>query len=298
MKKTYYLAALAAATMITLGSCNNDSDNHAAKYITVSTSIENITRVATDANGDQKFVDGDQISVYAWTGDATVAPATGERVVNNAINTLGSNKWTAAPQMLWKDMVTPHYFIGVYPKHAQAETDLANVAYKLDTNDQTASDLLVAVNTEGKKASDNPVNLTFDHVMAQLTVNLTYRTQFEGTPEVTSVSATNTADEAKVNLLTKTVTAASTKTNVALKAITAGKQYNTIMVPQTGFKQIDVVINGKTYTYKHATDISLASGKKTTLNLIVGRDEITLGSVNINAWTDDNNPINGDALDE
>ena len=75
MKKTVFLTAMVATAFITLASCDNDNDSTAAKYITVSTSIGDMTRVATNDDGSQSFENGDQISVFAWTGDATVAPA-------------------------------------------------------------------------------------------------------------------------------------------------------------------------------------------------------------------------------
>lgn len=296
MKKTVFLTAMVATAFITLASCDNDNDSTAAKYITVSTSIGDMTRVATNDDGSQSFENGDQISVFAWAGNATVAPAAAERVVDNAINTLDNKVWKATPQMLWKDMTSNHYFIGVYPKLESAVADLTKVAYTVNPTDQGKSDMLVAVNTKGMKASENPVSLSFDHVMAQLTVNLSFRTQFGGTAKVTAVNAVGMADKATVNLLTKAVTPDATKTTVSLGVTETNKSYRSIVVPQTGFKQIDVVIDGKTFTYTHANEISLASGKQTVVNLIVGRDEITLGSVNINPWGT-GETLNGDALD-
>lgn len=296
MKKNFIFTAMAASALFTLASCDNDNDSSAAKYITVSTSIGDMTCVATDTDGSQAFENGDQISVFAWTGDAAVAPAAAERVVDNAINTLDNKVWKATPQMLWKDMTSNHYFIGVYPKFDAAVADLTKAAYSLDPADQEKSDMLVAVNSKGMKASENPVLLSFDHIMAQLIVNLSFRTQFGGAAKVTAVNAVGMADKATVNLLTKAVTADATQTTVSLGVTEANKSYRSIVVPQTGFKQIDVVIDGKTFTYTHATEISLASGKQTVVNLIVGRDEITLGSVNINPWGT-GETLNGDALD-
>ena len=115
-KKTYLFALMAMA--LTLGSCSDNENGiggETSKYITVSTSIGNMTRVATDEKGGQTFEEGDEISVYAWTGDATVAPETRERVVNNAINKLTNGSWVSTPQMLWKNNRDKHYFIGVYP---------------------------------------------------------------------------------------------------------------------------------------------------------------------------------------
>lgn len=108
MKKKTYLFAL-MAMVLTLGSCSDNENGiggETSKYITVSTSIGNMTRVATDEKGGQTFEEGDEISVYAWTGDATVAPETRERVVNNAINKLTNGSWISNPQMLWKNTAT------------------------------------------------------------------------------------------------------------------------------------------------------------------------------------------------
>ena len=143
-KKTYLFALMAMA--LTLGSCSDNENGiggETSKYITVSTSIGNMTRVATDEKGGQTFEEGDEISVYAWTGDATVAPETRERVVNNAINKLTNGSWISNPQMLWKNNRDKHYFIGVYP--ISAISDLSAGEYTFDVNKQIESDLLVAV---------------------------------------------------------------------------------------------------------------------------------------------------------
>ena len=140
-KKTYLIALMAMA--LTLGSCSDNENGiggETSKYITVSTSIGNMTRVATDAKGGQTFEEGDEISVYAWIGAPTVAPETRERVVNNAINKLTNGSWVATPQMLWKNNRDKHYFIGVYP--TAAISDLSAGEYTFDANKQTESDLL------------------------------------------------------------------------------------------------------------------------------------------------------------
>ena len=208
-KKTYLFTLMAMA--LTLGSCSDNENGiggETSKYITVSTSIGNMTRVATDANGGQTFEEGDEISVYAWTGDATVAPETRERVVNNAINKLTNGSWISNPQMLWKNNRDKHYFIGVYP--TAAISDLSAGEYTFDETKQVESDLLVAVNKDGLSYNvdeQQPVPLTFTHVMAKLVVNLTYKNQWgtEG-PTVDKVAVGNAAKKATVNYLTKVVT--------------------------------------------------------------------------------------------
>ena len=298
-KKTYLIALMAMA--LTLGSCSDNENGiggETSKYITVSTSIGNMTRVATDANGGQTFEEGDEISVYAWTGDATVAPETRERVVNNAINKLTNGSWVSTPQMLWKNNRDKHYFIGVYP--TAAISDFTASEYKLDVTKQEDSDLLVAVNASGisyNADEQQTVPLAFTHVMSKVIVNLQYRNQFGGTPTVESLVVKNAASDASVNLLTKTVTVATdaARTDISIPVIKANEKYESIMIPQSGITKIAVNINGKQYVYTHPTDIKLEGGKYTVVNLIVGRDEITLGNVSIADWGEGENINGGEA---
>ncbi len=287
-KKTYLFALMTMA--LTLGSCSDNENGiggETSKYITVSTSIGNMTRVATDEKGGQTFEEGDEISVYAWTGDPAVAPETSERVVNNAINKLTNGSWISTPQMLWKNNSDKHYFIGVYP--TAAISDFTASEYKLDVTKQEDSDLLVAVNISGisyNADEQQTVPLAFTHVMSKVIVNLQYRNQFGGTPTVESLVVKNAASDASVNFLTKTVTVATdaARTDISIPVIKANEKYESIMIPQSGITKIAVNINGKQYVYTHPTDIKLEGGKYTVVNLIVGRDEITLGNVSIADW--------------
>ncbi len=296
--KTYLFALMAMA--LTLGSCSNDENGiggETSKYITVSTTIGNMTRVATDENGGQKFVEGDEISVYAWTGDATVAQETSERVVNNAINKLTNGSWVSTPQMLWKNNRDNHYFIGVYP--TAAISDLTAGEYTFDVTKQEESDLLVAVNTDGisyNADEQQTVPLTFTHVMAKLVVNLTYKNQWGGIPTVEKVIVGNAAKEATINYLTKAVTPSTTvKEDFSLPEITENTKYVSVIIPQEEVKQLTIVVGGKNFIYDNGTPFKLETGKITTVNLEVGRDEIKLGEVKISDW-EDGSTFNGEAL--
>ena len=298
-KKTYLFALMAMA--LTLGSCSDNENGiggETSKYITVSTSIGNMTRVATDEKGGQTFEEGDEISVYAWTGDATVAPETRERVVNNAINKLTNGSWVSTPQMLWKNNRDKHYFIGVYP--ISAISDLSAGEYTFDVNKQTESDLLVAVNKDGLSYNvdeQQTVPLTFTHVMAKLVVNLTYKNQWgtEG-PTVDKVAVGNAAKKATVNYLTKVVTPSTTaKEDFSLPEITENSKYVSVIIPQEEVKQLTIVIGGKNFVYDNGTPFKLESGKITTVNLEVGRDEIKLGDVKITDW-ENGSTFSGEAL--
>ena len=303
MKTKTYLFVLMTMALV-LGSCSDNENGiggETSKYITVSTSIGNMTRVATDANGDQTFEEGDEISVYAWTGAPTVALEAHERVVNNAINKLTNGSWVSTPQMLWKNNRDKHYFIGVYP--TAAISDLSAGEYTFDENKQTESDLLVAVNKDGisyNADEQQTVPLTFTHVMAKLVVNLTYKNQWgtEG-PTVDKVVVGDAVKSATVNYLTKVVTpsaVAEDKADFDMPALTANKQYASIIIPQDGVQKIIIVIDGKKFIYNNGTPFKFDSGKVTTVNLVVGRDTITLNEVKITDW-ETSTPITGEAVD-
>ena len=300
MKTKYYMIALAAMTM-TLGSCS-DSENtigtEAPKSITVSTSIGKMTRITTDAKGAQAFSEGDEISVYAWTGSADKVPAAAERVVNNAINKLTDKVWVATPQMLWKNNLDQHYFIGIYP--TKNVDNLTADTYTFNAENQLASDLLVAVNAKGlsyTKDAKDAVKLDFTHVMAKMVVNLTYKNQWGGTPTVKKVVVADAVKEATINYLTKAVTPTTTaQADFEVPATVANTQYVSVLIPQNGIQKLAITIGDKTFIYDNGTPFNFESGKITTINLEVGRDQVILDEVKISDW-ENGSTFKGEAFD-
>ena len=99
--KRYNIFFLTSAALLLLASCSKQMEE--VRFITVDAGIGTMTKV--DYNGNKaKFVGGDKISVFAWTGDATAVPAT--RVVDGVVNTFDGSKWTPASQMLWGGAAT------------------------------------------------------------------------------------------------------------------------------------------------------------------------------------------------
>ncbi len=295
MKKMFAIFALIVSVLI-LGSCSNNEDPvvRTGRYITVDASVGTMSRVETTGNAST-FEKDDQISVYAWTGAADEVPA--DRVVDGAVNTYDGTKWSATPQMLWKDMVSEHYFLAVYPSHDIA--DFKADPYTLDVANQMKSDLLIAVNNGGLKAQNNPVQLRFDHAMAKLVVNLHFRNQWEPAgPMVESVKLEGYTT-AEVDYMAKTVTGKTTG-DVALNKLEAAPEnfemsYSSIVIPSTDTRTIRIYIDNEDYEYNHPVYIPLQRGKFTTLNLTDRRDAITLANVTISDWESQGDDINGEA---
>lgn len=277
---------LLATTAILLAACSTDSDVLPPQdlgQIRVTASVGAMTRVAHSGNSTT-FETNDRISVYAWLG----ADNDMQRlVVDNSINTLGGDgTWTAEPQMLWADNTSDHYFLGIYPERNGA-TDYDADPYTLDFNNQTASDLLVAKTTA--KPTGSAVKLEFEHVMAKLVVNLSFRNEWTIAPEVVSVTAA-ACTEATVNYLENPVevTPATGQNLVVIPFTGTSASFAGIMIPgQSGFRTINVTLeNGKVYTYTHSADIDLQPGRYTTVNLVLGRDRIELddAGINVSDW--------------
>ena len=290
---------LLATTAALLAACSTDSDVLPPQdlgQIRVTASVGAMTRVAHSGNSTT-FETNDRISVYAWLG----ADNNMQRlVVDNSINTLGGDgTWTAEPQMLWADNTSDHYFLGIYPERNRT-TDYKADPYTLDFNNQTASDLLVARTTA--KPTGSAVKLEFEHVMAKLVVNLSFRNEWTIAPEVVSVTAV-ACTEATVNYLENPVevTPATGQNLVVIPFTGTSASFAGIMIPgQSGFRTINVTLeNGKVYTYTHPSGIDLQPGRYTTVNLVLGRDNIKLddAGINVSDWENGTSIDGGEATE-
>ena len=90
--------------------------------------------------------------------------------------------------------------------------------------------------------------------------------------------------------MAKTMTSKGSNTEVKLNQITTpasgyAASFETLIVPQSGFKSLTINVEGNDYVFTNPTDIKLQSGKTTIVNLIVDRNEIEVGNISISSWT-------------
>ena len=308
--KKYLTLFITAAAGLMLAGCNKGHDIASSRSITVTASIGTMTKVAYD--GDKSaFEAGDSLALFAWLGDKTAISK--DLVVDNVVNTLGKDGlWQPKLQMLWDDMTSLHYFMAVSP--AREVKSFTEDPYVLDSSagKYQESDLLIAINDSGLKATDNPVGLTFEHAMAMLNVNLKFHNQWtEGNPpsqkEITealieSVEAT-AKDHATIDYIQKAVTATGEWAQVSMNKV-ENASWTTLMIPQAEVRYIYITLNGNdqwlggdgTYVFHSPEDIPLESGKVTTVNLTIGRDQITLDKdgIQITDWVSWGDALNGE----
>ena len=306
--KKYIILSMAALTV--LAACNKESGKD-QKTITVKAGIGTMTKVAYTED-KSAFVEGDNLTLFAWTGEKTAIPE--KLVVKGVDNTLKNGLWQPEIQMLWADMTTPHYFMAVSP--ARTVTSFTADPYTLDSaaDKFQQSDLLIAINDKGLVATDNPVSLVFDHAMAKLVVELAFHNQWtEGNPpsqtviteaKIGAVAAT-AKDHATLDYIHKAVTATGEDAQVAMNKV-ENANWTTLMVPQAGFRTISITLEGNdawlggngTFVFNSTTDIPLVSGKVTVVSLIIGRDQITLDKdgITITDWASQGDAIPGEVF--
>ena len=288
MKKNIIKTLSAAAGILLLTACSNEvgiGTDVDAGSITIQATIGQMTKVEYPGINSTKFVADDTILVYGWIGSNKEIPA--KRVVDSVPNVYDGTAWTPLKPMLWKNATDAHYFLGIYPE-PKSVTSLTEAEFTLDPANYKASDLLIATNLDGVKATDGPVNLTFEHVMAKLNVNLKFRNEFGGTPDVSSVTA-GAYSSAKVNYLTKEVTTSGTAGEVIIPKAAEPAQgfemsFTGLQIPQKDVNRISITIGNRVFVYTSAQEIPLESGKYTTLNLIVGKDIIELDGISVKDW--------------
>ena len=307
MKK---LSILALALSILAASCTKEvgemgSGRAKAGEIRVSAMVNGITKATTDG-AVTTFENGDQLSLYVWTGDNKAVP--GERWIDGEVNTFNAEtgKWEPKDMMLWKNTADAHYFLGVYP--ARTITNFTADPFSVNLNPAAkndVNDLLVAtILGEGVKASGNPVPLTMDHLMAKLNISIRFRDQWGGIPDNVTVSV-KTAVTGTVDYISKTITPGNdvVEQPVVLVGTDLGDpvaHYASHIIPQTGVTEVIIRVNGTKYIYTHPDDIPFVKGHVTTLPLIVGKDAIVLADegITVEGWTAGELPegLGGDAV--
>ena len=163
-----------------------------------------------------------------------------------------------------------------------------------------ASDHLYYSSNAVKPSENGTISIPFDHIMSKLEITVTLRNQY-GTPEtnpITSAIALGSATNATYSPTEETpwsnynsaVSDISLCSSGSYSAAERTATYEAILIPQNIAAStfgVKVKIGDKTYTWKSANAVTLEGGKKYTLNLTLGKNELTLNTLSVSNWNEE-----------
>lgn len=289
MKKANILATAALATL--LAACSNDSDVlNTPDYADTPIGLNvNVGPMATRAGYEQGALTEGSFGLYLTTQDTE-----GDERYNCTNREVRyESGWTIqGEQLLWKsnDATVTYY---AYLPYTGTVRDAVNYAFAVQTDQSTednvkASDLLCT--GQQPATPGTALDITFKHALSKLNVTLKKGSELEDGQNLTftSVRLSNCATTATVNLTDGTTgNTTNSGQTITLYAATPNEQYECILVPQTFAQSLKVEItdnNGKVYTFTSNKDLTFASGEEYTLNLTVGRDKVTTGTISADPW--------------
>lgn len=288
MKKANILATAALATL--LAACSNDSDVfNTPDYADTPIGLNvNVGPMATRAGYDNTNLTGSSFGLYLTTEGTN----SDERYNCTNREVRYESGWTIqGEQLLWKsnDATVTYY---AYLPYTETVSDAANYAFAVQTDQNSdesnvkASDLLWT--GQQTATPGTALDINFKHALSKLNVTLTKGSELDEGVTFKSVKLSNCATEIVVNLLEGTFgSTTNSGQTITLYATTENKQYECILVPQTFAQSLKVEItdnNGKVYTFTSNKDLTFASGEEYTLNLTVGRDKVTTGTISADPW--------------
>ena len=180
----------------------------------------------------------------------------------------------------------------------------ASASLSAKTNQSTAeaiksSDHLYYYSNAVTPSSDGTISIPFDHVMSKLEVKVTLRNQYggSGSNPITSAIVFGSAISATYTITGATKwsepSAASDITSCLSAPYNSAERianYEAILIPQkiaSNTFGVKVTIGDKSYTWKSANFIQLEGGKKYTLDLTLGKNELTLNTLSVGNWKDE-----------
>ena len=281
------IATAALATL--LAACSNDSDVfNTPDYADTPIGLNvNVGPMATRAGYEQGALTEGSFGLYLTTQDTE-----GDERYNCTNREVRyDNGWAIqGEQLLWKsnDATVTYY---AYLPYTGTVSDDTKYAFTVQTDQSTedkvkASDLLCT--GQQPATPGTALDINFKHALSKLNVTLTKGSELDEGVTFKSVKLSNCATKIVVNLLEGTFgNTTNSGQTITLYATTENKQYECILVPQTFAQSLKVEItdnNGKVYTFTSNKDLTFASGEEYTLNLTVGRDKVTTGTISADPW--------------
>ena len=163
-----------------------------------------------------------------------------------------------------------------------------------------ASDHLYYSNNAVTPSENGTISIPFDHIMSKLEIKVTLRTQYGAseTNPITSAIAFGSATSATYSHAVATpwsnynsaVSEIKLCPSESYSATGRTATYEAILIPQNIAEStfgVKVTTGNKSYTWKSASAVTLEGGKKYTLDLTLGKNELTLNTISVSNWNED-----------
>ena len=282
--KTLRYIALAALTL-SFAACEQEDINPAVQgdpdAVKINATIGNMqTRVAYSGdNGVTNFVNGDAIKVVNLMRTSK----------NEATyTTTDGTNWTTTDAMVWNSS-SKNKFQAWYPVAEYSSYDTFTIP--TDQSDATklaSADWMTASTGEIDKPGNGVLDLSFQHRLAKVTVNLTFSSQYpEGFQHVSDF--TFYTNEETQQAITPLANSETSYTAILRPGEYADESYFIFLV----MDDIDEhYVLGKTTT----SAINLEAGKHYTFTLKVGKDVVSIDDVTVADWNEED--IDGGVAEE
>ena len=282
--KTLRYIALAALTL-SFAACEQEDINPAVQgdpdAVKINATIGALqTRVAYSGdNGVTNFVNGDAIKVVNLMRTSK----------NEATyTTTDGTNWNTTDAMVWNSS-SKNKFQAWYPVAEYSSYDAFTIP--TDQSDATklaSADWMTASTGEIDKPGNGVLNLSFQHRLAKVTVNLTFSSQYpEGNQYVSDF--TFYTNEETQQAITALANSETSYTAILRPGEYADDSYF-IYLTMDGIEEHDVP--GKTTT----SAINLEAGKHYTFTLKVGKDVVSIDDVTVADWNEED--IDGGVAEE
>lgn len=321
--KTKNIIILAAAALMAAG-CSNSEDVQngtlpSDNVIRIQAGVNNIaSRAGQTTDGLPEFgifITNAANSTYSFANVKMKKNSTAWDTYFQNLTATGTEPSYKVGQMLWQNS-TQAVDVVAYAPYKPNQTLATSLSGSVSA-DQTASgadvasDLLYAKSSVTPNANDastakniyyksdvKAMQVNFNHVLCKLRVNVRYGTEFDGTgapvkPVVTQPKLLNTQIDWTMNWGTGAVTLPTPATvqTISMKtetALTTGYSYayEAIVVPQTAAFKITLNVEGIDYSYQYSSSYTFEAGKLYTVNLVVGKDKVTLGTITAVSWNE------------
>lgn len=282
--KTLRYIALAALTL-SFAACEQEDINPAVQgapdAVKINATIGNMqTRVAYSGdNGVTNFVNGDAIKVVNLMRTSK----------NEATyTTTDGTNWTTTDAMVWNSS-SKNKFQAWYPVADYSSYDTFTIP--TDQSDATklaSADWMTASTGEIDKPGNGVLDLSFQHRLAKVTVNLTFSSQYPKDKQYVS-DFTFYTNEQTQQAITALANSATSYTAILRPGEYADESYFIFLVMDDIEEHY---VLGKTTT----AAINFEAGKHYTFTLKVGKDVVSIDDVTVADWNEEE--INGGVAEE